>query len=211
MNSYYNTHKKRYETTLDIIREYKLLKNGNRVLSLGPCESLKHMILNEFKVKIDETDCDLRYEIKNQEKYNLVLCLEVIEHIKDRESSDTNCLSTFTGSGIKSLISESYRLLNEGGYFLLSTPNIHCYKTLYNWFNKDDLLTYSLHPRELSEKYLTLELEKYYQDIKILYRNSWQCHGTPSDFIGFVEDFMKNNNLSTDNRFEDNLFLICKK
>lgn len=211
MNSYYDTHKKRYETTIHIIEEYKLLKNDDRVLSFGPCELFKKFILDRFKVKIDETDCDLRYEIKNQEKYDLVLCLEVIEHIKDRESSDVNCLSTFTGSGIKSLISESHRLLKDEGSLLLSTPNLHCYKTLYNWFYKEDLLTYSPHPRELSNKYLSSELEKYYKNIKTLYRNSWNCHGTPDDFVSMAKDFMKNNNFDTDNRFEDNLFLICKK
>jgi len=211
MNSYYEIHKKRYDTTLDIIDKYNLLKNGDNVLSLGSCEKFKEFILTKFKVNIDETKCDLRYEIKKQERYNLVLCLEVIEHIKDQESNDINCLSTFTGSGIKSLISESYRLLKDGGHLLLSTPNIHCYKVLYNWIYREEIFTYPPHPRELSEKYLKLELEKYYQDIKIIYKNSWNCHGLPKDFIGIVGNFMKNNNLDTDNRFDDNLFLICKK
>jgi len=211
MNSYYETHKRRYGHTLDIIKEYDLLKNGDSVLSLGPCGFFKDILFGEFKVSIEETECDLRYDIPLYKKYDLILCLEVIEHIKDKESNDINSLSTFTGSGIKSLIRESSRLINSNGAFLMSTPNIHCYKNIFNWINGDDLYTYALHPRELSEKYIISELKKYYKEIMSMYRLSWGCHGTPQHFIEIVEKFMIENNFSTDNRIEDNLFLISKE
>ena len=51
MNSEYNeTHRKRFENTLDIIKEHGILKDNQTVLSLGdPC-GFKEILLNSFDV-----------------------------------------------------------------------------------------------------------------------------------------------------------------
>lgn len=212
MNSEYNEiHRKRFENTLDIIKEHSILKDGQTVLSLGdPC-GFKKILLNHFDVDIETTTGDLRSIVLYDNVFDLVLCLEVIEHIKDIDSDNIEDLAQFTGSGIKHMLQQSYNSLRPGGYLLISTPNLHCYKTLYNWMIKDSLLTYDPHPRELSEKYIKLQTENLFESVWVVYKDSWWGHGVPEDFVRKGKAFLDLIGESSDNREEDNVFFVCRK
>lgn len=212
MNSEYNEiHRKRFENTIDIIKEHSILKDSQNVLSLGnPC-GFKEILLNSYDVHIETTTGDLRSIVLYDNLFELVLCLEVIEHIKDVDSTNIEDLARFTGSGIKNMLQQAYNSLKPGGYLLISTPNLHCYKTLYNWVIKDSLLTYHPHPRELSEKYVKIQTESLFESVWVVYKNSWWGHGVPEDFVTKGKAFLDLIGESSDNREEDNVFFICKK
>lgn len=80
--------------------------------------------------------------------FDLVLCLEVIEHVKDRERVDE--LSTFTFSGVSNCLCEAWRVLKPGGLLVLSTPNVCSYRSLLNVLEHRHPFQYPLHNRELS-------------------------------------------------------------
>lgn len=209
---YLNIHRKRFENTIDIIKSQGLIKDGDSILSLGCISFFKDFLLESFDVSFVETKTDLRYDIEfNDCEFDFVLCLEVIEHIKDQESSDFEDIARFNSSGIRNLIKESYRVLSSGGSMLVSTPNLHCYKTLYNWIEKKELLTYAPHPRELSQDYLEQEFSKLFPSIDFVYKNSWCGHGVPQEFVEKAEKILDVLNANVENRREDNLFMVCKK
>lgn len=210
-NEYDEIHQKRFQNTLEIIKEYDILKDDQTVLSLGdPC-GFKEILLNSFDVDIETTTDDLRSIVLYDNVFNLVLCLEVIEHIKDIDSDNIRDLAQFTGSGIKHMLQQSYNSLKPGGYLLISTPNLHCYKTLYNWVIRDSLLTYDSHPRELSEKYIRLQTQNLFQSVSVVYKNSWHGHGVPKDFVRKGKAFLDLIGESSYNREEDNVFFMCRK
>ena len=210
-NEYNEIHQKRFQNTLDIIKENGILKDHQTVLSLGdPC-GFKEILLNSFDVHMETTADDLRSIVLYDNLFDLVLCLEVIEHIKDIESTNIDDLARFTGSGIKHMLQQSYNSLKPGGHMLISTPNLHCYKTLYNWVIKDSLLTYDPHPRELSEKYIKTQTENLFESVSVIYKNSWWGHGIPKDFVRKGKAFLDLIGESSYNREEDNIFFICRK
>lgn len=209
---YLNIHRKRFENTIDIIKSQGLIKDGDSILSLGCISFFKDFLLESFDVLFVETKTDLRYDIEfNDCEFDFVLCLEVIEHIKDQESSDFEDIARFNSSGIRNLIKESHRVLSSGGSMLVSTPNLHCYKTLYNWIERKQLFTYEPHPRELSQEYLEKELKNKFNIVDCFYKNSWHGHGVPEDFVEKAKKILDVLDLDTENREEDNLFIVCKK
>lgn len=209
---YLNTHRKRFENTIDIIKSQGLIKDGDSVLSLGCASFFKDFLLKSFDVSLSETKTDLRYDIEFDDgEFDFILCLEVVEHIKDQESNDFQDIARFNSSGIRSLIKESHRVLNSNGVMLVSTPNLHCYKTLYNWVEKKELLTYAPHPRELSQDYLEQEFNKLFPSVGFIYRNSWNGHGVPQEFAEKAEKILDVLGINAENRKEDNLFMVCKK
>ena len=189
-----------------------MIIGNERVLSLGDPSFFRDVLLQEYpNLHLDVTDCDLRHDLPiKDDQYDVVLCLEVIEHIKDQETSNEDEVAIFTGSGITNLLRESARVLKPSGSLIITTPNLHCYKTMYNWAKYDDLFTYSLHPRELSEKYLTSKLKHYFNNTQSDYFTSWNCHSTPDYFMNEMERFLESKNISTAHRRKDNLFLFAK-
>ena len=211
MNEYYKIHQKRFQNTIDIIKQYNILQDEQMVLSLGdPC-GFEEILKQDFDVHVEKTSGDLRTITLYDNLFDLVLCLEVIEHIKDAESDKIDELAMFTGSGIQNMLRQSYNSLKPGGHLLISTPNLHCYKTLYNWFVKDSLLTYEPHPRELSEKYIRIQTEYFFDSVTVDYRNSWYGHGVPQDFVEKAKNILGLLDFGLDNREEDNVFFICRK
>ena len=206
---YREVHAKRFTTSLEFLISNGVLKNGISILNLGGASIFKEMIRDKFDIIFNETSCDLRYDIPDDNKYDLVLCMEVIEHIKDQDTNDIKKLGRFCGDGVKSLISESRRLLKTGGHFFLTTPNLFCYKTLYNWLCKSkSLMTWDGHPRELPPDYIRWLLSKHFSEIEEKYFSCWGNHGIPD---GFYDEMKKN--LSTydlSNRIEDNVFFLCR-
>lgn len=206
---YREVHAKRFTTSLEFLISNGILKDGISILNLGGASTFKDIIRDGFDITFNETSCDLRYDIPDDNKYDLVLCMEVIEHIKDQDTNDIKKLGRFYGTGVKNLISESKRLLKEGGHFFLTTPNLFCYKTLYNWLSKSkSLMTWDGHPRELPPHYIKWVLSKHFGEITERYFNCWGDHGIPDGFYTEIEKALSTYDLS--NRIEDNVFFLCR-
>lgn len=98
---------------------------GSSILEFGG-ESIFTTFLRKYlpsDVTLASTkEQDLRYDlVEPSNSHDLILCMEVMEHVRDRNESK---LADFTGSGIRSMLSEAYRILRPGGHLLLTTPNV---------------------------------------------------------------------------------------
>lgn len=208
---YLRIHSKRFENTVALLEEFPV--KGAEVLSIGGEHGILRDYLSLNASRITVTTGDVRKPFPYPENsFDLVLCLEVIEHIKDiSPAGDTTAV--FTGSGITVILNEMFRVLKAGGCLLLSTPNVHCFRNAINWFFKQEMSTYFQHPRELTESYLVTRLrETGFAKIDVRYMLSWYCHGVMNDpLVKKLHVFMQDNGIDTTNRKEDNLFLICTK
>jgi 2-polyprenyl-3-methyl-5-hydroxy-6-metoxy-1,4-benzoquinol methylase len=73
---------------------------------------------------VKELEVDFRYKIEAEDaSVDVLLSLEVMEHIKDHDHHSFDDLVLFNYSGVKSFISEMARIVRMGGSLILTTPN----------------------------------------------------------------------------------------
>lgn len=71
-----------------------------------------------------KTSSDLRYEIDAESNSaDMLLSLEVIEHIKDQTEKTISEIVLFRGTGVRQYANEIFRVLKPGGLLVLTTPN----------------------------------------------------------------------------------------
>ena len=149
------------------------------------------------------------------EQYEMIMCMEVIEHLKDRDSNKLEDIDSFKGTGILNLLCESNRLLKQDGILFLTTPNVNCYLGVLRLLLHQNPYFYTPHSRELSLK----ELERYISicgfDIEILTtENVWEevSNENPkfSTSIKKLEEFMDHNGFSKQHR-KDDFFILARK
>ena len=198
--------------TIEYLQGRGYLEDNTKVLELGGPSEFTEILKERCNVNITNTSTDLRYPFCDEEwgKFDLILCMELIEHIKDQDTSDFDELAVFTGSGIKCMLKECDQLLKGNGALFVSTPNIHCYRVLENWCNNDEIYTYGPHPRELTMQYLEEVLGEYF-DLKVKYIKCWDCHGTSPEFIKVAKKFLNKINRSSKNRDKGDIFITCTR
>ncbi len=109
-------------------------------------------------IEWQNTTGDLRYPWKEADNSrDLILSTEVVEHLSDQP---TGFSDGFYYSGLRSTLSESYRVLKPGGVMLITTPNagsIYHLKTVLEgtppWF-------YLIHVREYTAEELLNVLQE---------------------------------------------------
>jgi SAM-dependent methyltransferase len=117
---YERTHAERYRLSLEMLRPH--LRPDLRVLDLGDGKGGFLAHLRPLVAKVDSYPADLREPfVTALGPYDLVLCMEVIEHIHDREAHPF--ATEWWGTGTANLMAESFRVLNPGGRLFLTTPN----------------------------------------------------------------------------------------
>lgn len=139
-------HNRRYRTTFERVRPW--LRPGVRVLDLGGRSPFTELLEWHGNATVTCEPFDQRYRFPlADETFDLVFCLEVIEHVKDRESVDE--IATFTFSGVRNCLREAWRVLRPGGLLVLSTPNACSYRSLLNVLEHRHPFQYLPHNREL--------------------------------------------------------------
>lgn len=186
-----------------------LLKKSIKILDLGGETAFTKLIrhYNNCEVLVSDPD-DLRYKINQPSSYyDLVLCMEVIEHIRDSEETP---IDTFTGSGIKNMLSEAFRVLKPGGHLFLTTPNVCGWKNIYNLIDESHPFMYAPHHREFSYSDILKFVEnagftvKKWSDV-----SCWNNHGLTENQIKELEKIVKK--FGSIKHRRDNLFFLCKK
>jgi len=98
------------------------LRSGCNILDVGSGDKFLKNILekknhNYFSLDIDDIDFERDNFNFEQEKFDIVICLAVIEHLSDPSV----------------LLNEINRVLKKDGYLYISTPNwIYCKNDFYN-------------------------------------------------------------------------------
>jgi SAM-dependent methyltransferase len=100
---------------------------------------------------VSDSSVDLRGPLPFADgSFDLVVCTEVIEHIKDVESARIEDLEAFNYSGVENLLRELRRGLRPGGRLIVTTPNAASWHTLSKWLYGELLLSDPNHVREFT-------------------------------------------------------------
>ncbi|MEM5882587.1 MAG: methyltransferase domain-containing protein [Candidatus Aenigmatarchaeota archaeon] len=159
----YHPHFLRYVNTFGRILEVStdlgiVLKNKVIVETGTPSIILEYLFIMGNECYFTESDLRIKIDAPSQFA-DIVLSLEVIEHLKDQPEKSFEDLVNFNFSGVKSYINECARILKPDGLLFLTTPNPCSFKALDNIINYKEPLIYNLHIREYS-KTTIIELTK---------------------------------------------------
>ncbi|MCC6270947.1 MAG: methyltransferase domain-containing protein [Microbacteriaceae bacterium] len=148
VDPYFKVHRSRFLQTWDFVAKQGLPSTG-RALDLGGIGPLGAFVAS-LGWEVDETKTDLRGALPVQTwRYDLVICTETIEHIKDQDSPKIEDLESFHFTGMSNLFGEMARVVAPNGFIVLTTPNANSFITLHKWLNGEALLMDPTHVREL--------------------------------------------------------------
>jgi SAM-dependent methyltransferase len=121
---YTRSHALRFRHTLERCGD-KLVRSQN-ILELGGQSQIGAFAHEVFGIPLVEYAEDLRLPFKLPNlSFDIVLALEVLEHIKDNPARDTDIgrIAYFNFSGLQNIFAETFRVLKPGGSFFITTPN----------------------------------------------------------------------------------------
>lgn len=209
---YNKIHALRFYRSYSWIEQY--LKENIKVLELGSPGLFSYIIKDLHpSINIANTTKDLRYEFDlPSNHFDLILNMEIIEHIKDREPTDVQNfheLSLFSMTGLQSFLSECNRVLKPDGLMFLTTPNINSWSSIYRMLNYLPPLNYYPHVREYSIGELVNWSEQH--GFEVLYLETYDNYGEPHEGCRLsIQSILSEKGFSTQYR-GDTIFLLLKK
>ncbi len=163
--------------------------------------------LEQCGAEIVYTTSDLRYSMDVPgDMFDLVLSLEVIEHIKDQDSKDLSDIVLFNESGVRQYVSEIERVLKAGGRLILTTPNPNSLFSLTALVENRPPSIFRPHVREYTRGELVSLFDKF--EVELYEANS--CFSNFDLGTGIGLDIFEKNGWSTENRGDDH-FLSFRK
>jgi SAM-dependent methyltransferase len=146
--AYFAHHRERFMQTWLAVEPFALERG--RVLDAGGVGPVA-AYLGQLGWDVQGTNVDLRGSLPLPDgSFDLVLCTEVIEHIKDIESSRLADLEAFNYSGVSAMLREFRRVMAPQGRLLVTTPNASSWHMLSKWLNGELLLADPAHVREFT-------------------------------------------------------------
>lgn len=147
-HAYFAHHRQRFLQTWDTVARLGL--GVGRVLDVGGVGPVAEY-LRLLGWEDHGTSVDLRGSLPVADGvFDLVLCTEVIEHIKDVDSQAIGDLEAFNYSGVHNLLRELRRSLRWDGRLLITTPNAASWHMLGKWLYGELLLADPAHVREFT-------------------------------------------------------------
>lgn len=149
-HSYFEVHKVRFLQSWESVKPFLAAGQGS-VLDTGGLGPLSSFICNEYGWAGHVTTQDLRMPLDIKDiSFDLIICTETIEHIKDVDSAAISDLERFNYSGVNCMLREFARLLHPNGVLLVTTPNANSYISLSKWMAGEVVLMDPEHVREFS-------------------------------------------------------------
>lgn len=152
-DDYDYVHAVRFRATASLLGEQ--LSQAKRIVELGGHSRIGVFAEQVFGAYYQPYSAELRdrFDLPG-EAFDCVLCLEVIEHLKDTLASETTIerIASFNYSGIMNLLTESYRVLEPGGLLLITTPNAVSVDVMIRVMRGDHPHLFDPHVRELAPK-----------------------------------------------------------
>lgn len=149
LTEYDLTHRLRLTETLK--RMDSIIEPGQKIVELGGISRLATFLARNEQADVAEYTKDLRFPLElPSNTYDVVLMLEVLEHLNDRHrpESEISEIAMFTGSGASSCMREVHRILKPGGHLVLTTPNASSIDTIGRVLLKEHPFLYPPHVRE---------------------------------------------------------------
>lgn len=194
-------HLRRYVHSIAWLQD--IMASRNRVLELGG-PSISSRILHKFfpDHTIINSDFELQEKFPYQDKsFDLVINMEVIEHIFDIVS-----LHETTLSGVKHVLSECHRILDDKGSMFLTTPNASSMWVIKRTLRAEPPMLYEGHFREFTfTEIIELIKQAGFHIEKAATEQVWHLW----DFSD-IEQFIREKNYSAANR-GDCTFIVANK
>lgn len=154
IDNYFNIHRSRFIQSYHYLESFNLT-TGGIVLDIGGIGPVSGYLRDYLAWQAEKVESDLRYPLNlDSDRYDLVICTETIEHVKDVDSDQIADLERFNYSGVVNMLSEFLRVMKPGGHLLVTTPNANSYVTLAKWVYGELLLMDPAHVREFSVREL---------------------------------------------------------
>lgn len=161
---YDKVHGKRFAVSLQAIRNLWQPTKEMRVIEIGWPGSFSALFTDAFGILPESTNFHLSYENRwkylPSDEYDLVICMEILEHLNDpiEPDWDLDRCATFKEEGARTLLRECYRIIKPGGHFFLTTPNIASWHGIGLILAGASPMSYGPHTREYSFNYIIQNL-----------------------------------------------------
>lgn len=147
---YFRVHRNRFLQSWDFMDSLGLPSIGT-VLDVGGAGPLSLYLQDHCGWTSRWSNTDLRTSLDfESDAFDLAICTETIEHVKDVDSSEISDLELFNYSGVIRMLEELKRVLKPDGLLFLTTPNANSIITLSKWLSGEILLMDPNHVREFS-------------------------------------------------------------
>lgn len=138
-------HERRWNMTFRIMAP--LVRRSSRIVEVGGASTITEFLIAQgFQAAVATSDLREALVDIADESADIVLCLEVIEHVKDRDGSLP--LDVFNETGMLSLIAEMHRILAPGGLVVCTTPNACAYSAIARAARMEPPMFFRKHVRE---------------------------------------------------------------
>jgi hypothetical protein len=205
---YDEVHALRFKLSLGWIAA--LAENARRILELGGPSAFTGMVEKRWPGRlVTHYGVDLRDGFSVDEPVDLILLMEVLEHIGEREGNyevRTECHN----SGVLKLLFDCHEALVPGGHLFITTPNPCSITAIHHAMMLEPPMIFRLHVREFSP----YELDDIVRctGFKILRRETldvWRNAIGPMSHAS-IRAFLRSARYSDDLRGEDT-FALCQR
>jgi SAM-dependent methyltransferase len=141
-DDYAAVHAKRFELSLEWLQPH--LDKKSVVLEMGGTSPFSWMIgplIGGYHGAPEDLRCGIN---RDSDRYDAVLCMEVIEHIADKDGLHTE----WTGDGVNAMLRDAFRVLRPGGVLFLTTPNAASITAIHHALRLAPPMIYRPHVRE---------------------------------------------------------------
>ncbi len=207
MNDYDQIHAERYRLSLEALRPH--LARGMRVLCLGDAGTFEKTIFDLTGDVLAYT-YDLRKPFSPQiggESIDLVLCMEVLEHVHDQEAEKP---TEWRATGTRNLLAESFRLLKPGGLLFLTTPNACSLNALAKLLTMQPPMVFRPHVREYAPSELVAMVADAGFTIESVATHDCWGGGVDAHSAALIEELLARHAHASPHRGED-IFLKARK
>ncbi|MDO6746394.1 class I SAM-dependent methyltransferase [Gilvimarinus sp. 1_MG-2023] len=123
----------------------------NKIIVETGCASPISLYLGRYN-ECYSTESDLRINLDIESEFaDIVISLEVLEHIKDQPEKDIYDLELFHESGAKRYAQEIHRIIKKDGLLVLTTPNPCSYQAISNTLEYKAPSVFRGHVREYTK------------------------------------------------------------
>lgn len=204
---YNAVHSKRYEQSLLWIAD--LADKAERILDVGGESPFTEIIRKRWPGKlVPYYGGDLKNGFDLKEPVDLILAMEVAEHIHDRETDEIS--TEWTNSGVLKMLASCHLSLKEKGILFLTSPNCASITSLHHCLSHRAAMLYRPHVREFSVYELDMLVQQ--SGFTILKRetvDSWR-NAISDEQHKRIAQFIKASHYPTELRGE-NIFVIAEK
>jgi len=163
----YSGHFYRYAMTMVRLLRHIPDPSGMTILETGGSSPLLDFLAHHNDCYHTESDLRLAFDCPDSWA-DLILSLEVFEHLKDQPEKSFDEVVLFQGSGTRQFAQEADRCLKPGGFLILTTPNALAAIVMKRFPYGEVPMVFRPHVREYSKA----EIVDCFSDFDLIYYES---------------------------------------